>query len=135
MIESVANLGNIAHALAAQVGEASTPNMLWRRAQIGRYGLTNFKADVLLDADGDGVPSGDEWVMNTDPTNDLSFLYAARYEVTYGTNCWDVVSTNSVPPYDVTTQIVCNVIGQWLSLTNALSPEALKMYRPKVRVP
>ncbi|HBA84250.1 MAG TPA: hypothetical protein DCZ95_09180 [Verrucomicrobia bacterium] len=142
---------------------------------LARYGITsNFEEAVTNDADGDGVPTGDEYVMNTDPTNALSFLYAAQFGVAYGTNCHDVVTTNSEPPYDVWTQIVCDVVGQllgwpcatdrvydiefdatfplggwapapgltnlgcadgWLSLTNALSADALKMYRLKVRLP
>jgi hypothetical protein len=96
----------------AAVWTTNQPTPEWWMAQ---YGLTNFEADVLLDADGDGVPTGNEWVMNTDPTNGLSVLHAARYEVAYGTNCFEVVSTNTESPYEVYTQIVCDVIGQMLA--------------------
>jgi hypothetical protein len=42
---------------------------------LAKYGITNdFEEAVTNDVDEDGVPTGDEYVMNTDPTNELSYL-------------------------------------------------------------
>ncbi len=49
--------------------------------------------------DEDGIPTGDEWVMDTDPTNGASFLAFDAVWPLYS-NCW-VVSTNKEPPNEV----------------------------------
>jgi N-acetylneuraminic acid mutarotase len=89
------------------------PTPAWWLAQ---YGITNhIEEAVNEDPDHDGVPTGDEWVMNTDPTSASAFLRMSQYAMVYGTNCYELVLTNDVPPYDVTTQLVCDVIGQLLT--------------------
>jgi len=83
---------------------------LWWLAQ---YGITNnLEEAVFDDPDHDGIPTGDEYIANTDPTNAMSFLQTAAYGLIYGTNCYDVVTTNSEPPYEVVTNVICDVIGQ-----------------------
>ena len=58
--------------------------------------------------------------MDTDPTNGLSVLGFTRMETRFGTNCWEVVWTNTEPPYEVWTNIECEVVGHasyWPSST------------------
>ena len=134
--------------LAAHFAETWTTNQPTPRWWLAEYGLTNFEADVLLDADEDGVPTGDEWVMNTDPTNGLSYLHVAGLGLRGGgkiltwpcatDRVYDVEFDTTFPqggwaPVPGLTNLGC--ADGWLSLTNTLSPEALKMYRLKVRVP
>ena len=89
------------------------PTPHWWLAQ---FGITNdFEDAVNDDPDGDAIPTGDEFVMNTDPTNGLSFLHVARISEVYGTNCYDVVWTNSESPFEEVTQTFCDVIGHLLS--------------------
>ena len=71
----------------------------------------DFEAAVNGDPDEDGVSTGDEWVMDTDPTNGASFLAFDAVWPLHGSNCWDVVWTNEEPPYDVVTNQECEVIG------------------------
>ncbi len=85
------------------------PTPLWWLADHGIAG--DFEAAVNGDPDEDGVPTGDEWVMDTDPTNGASFLAFDAVWPLHGSNCWDVVWTNEEPPYDVVTNQECEVIG------------------------
>ena len=85
------------------------PTPLWWLADHGIAG--DFEAAVNGDPDEDGVSTGDEWVMDTDPTNGASFLAFDAVWPLHGSNCWDVVWTNEEPPYDVVTNQECEVIG------------------------
>ena len=88
---------------------------------LAEHGMTNeMESAVDDDPDGDGAPTGDEWVMDTDPTNGLSVLAFSQAEPVYGTNCWEVVWTNE-EPYEVVTNLECEVIGYaypWRTSTN-----------------
>ncbi len=64
-----------------------------------------LEAAVDGDPDEDSVPTGDEWVMDTDPTNGASFLAFDAVLLLYGSNCWDVVWTNEEPPYEIVTNL------------------------------
>ena len=93
----------------------STP--LWWLADHGITG--DFAAAVNGDPDEDGIPTGDEWVMDTDPTNGASFLAFDAVWPLYS-NCW-VVSTNKEPPNEVVSNLECEVIGhvfQWRASTS-----------------
>ncbi|MFH0907421.1 MAG: MBG domain-containing protein [bacterium] len=82
---------------------------------LASYGITDrFEEVVMEDPDGDRIPTGDEFVMHTDPTNARSFLQVSQVGPVFGTNCFDRIHTNDVPPYDVQTQRVCDVIGNLL---------------------
>ncbi|MBN1269686.1 MAG: SBBP repeat-containing protein [Kiritimatiellae bacterium] len=101
----------MAHFAATWTTNHPTPH--WWLAQ---YGITSaFETAVGEDPDNDHVVTGDEFTMNTVPTNGESFLYASHIDNAYGTNCYDVVSTNTEPPNDVFTQTVCDVIGHVIS--------------------
>ncbi|HRT06117.1 MAG TPA: MBG domain-containing protein, partial [Kiritimatiellia bacterium] len=94
------------------------PTPLW---WLAGHGITDdFEAAVNGDPDEDGIPTGDEWVMDTDPTNGASFLAFDAVWPLYGSNCWAVVWTNDEPPYDVVTNQECEIIGhvyQWRTST------------------
>lgn len=116
---------------------------------LAEHGITNqFEDAVMSDADGDGIPSGDEYVMNTDPTNGLSFLRVVDIGLGEGgetlrwpcatDRVYDVEFDTTFPlggwvPVPGLTNLGC--AEGWLILTNTLSPEALKMYRLRVRLP
>ena len=76
------------------------------------FGLTNdFENVVNEDTDGDGYSNADEFIMDTDPTNASSYLAVRELGPAYGTNCWVEVWTNDVPPYEVVTNVICDVTG------------------------
>ncbi|MEI7533308.1 MAG: tandem-95 repeat protein [Verrucomicrobiae bacterium] len=52
----------------------NTGTPLWWLAQ---YGLTNFNADALADPDGDGMPTWQEYIAGTNPTNAASSFWIA----------------------------------------------------------
>ncbi|MFH0879557.1 MAG: hypothetical protein V2A34_07570, partial [Lentisphaerota bacterium] len=98
--------------------------------------------------DGDGVENNDEWTMNTDPTNALSYLRVIGLRVAgaEGTLTWpcatdrvyDVQSDlnlleNGWTPVEGLTNLV-PASGQ-LIITNILDANGMKCYRLKVRVP
>ena len=124
----------------------NNPTPQWWLAQ---YGITNnFDEAVTNDADGDGVETGDEWAMNTDPTNGLSFLRLMGMNVAgaFGVLTWPC-ATNRL--YDVQYDLGNPAEGWapapgltnlappsgWLVVTNALDENALKLYRLKARLP
>ena len=83
---------------------------------LAEHGITeNFDGVVNDDPDGDDVPNWMEFIMDTDPTNAASVLAVSGMEPAYGTNCWEMVWTNDAPPYDVGTNIECEVIGQLIT--------------------
>ncbi|HOW98577.1 MAG TPA: hypothetical protein P5567_11115 [Kiritimatiellia bacterium] len=101
----------MAHFAASWTTNSPTPHW-W----LGQFGITDhFEVAVFADPDGDTIPTGDEFTMNTDPTNGLSFLSVAHIGNAYGTNCYESVWTNSEPPYEEVTQTVCDVVGLLLS--------------------
>ncbi|MGD9781670.1 MAG: MBG domain-containing protein [Kiritimatiellia bacterium] len=105
----------------AAIYTTNRPTPEWWLAE---HGITNdFETAVDEDPDGDGISTGDEWVMDTDPTNGASFLAFDAIEPVYGSNCWEVVWTNEEPPYDVWTNVECEIIGhvyQWPASTGRL---------------
>jgi len=116
---------------------------------LAKYGITNdFEEAVTNDVDEDGVPTGEEYVMNTDPTNELSYLrlIAIGLEEAGETLTWPC-ATDRV--YDVQYDLGDPSDG-WIPLegftdiepdstqlviTNALDANALKLYRIRVRLP
>ena len=101
-----------AKAVTAYFVENLTTNHPTPEWWLAQYGITNdMETAVNEDPDGDGAPTWQEWIMDTDPTNRLSVLAFSRIEPAYGSNCWDVVRTNTEPPYLVVTDTVCAVIG------------------------
>jgi hypothetical protein len=67
---SLSATGAVSLTVTASV-TTNTGTPLWWLAQ---YGLTNFNADALADADGDGMPTWQEYIAGTDPTNPASKL-------------------------------------------------------------
>lgn len=88
------------------------------------YGITNdFEAAVLLDHDGDGVPTGEEYVADTDPTDGSSYLALDRIRVSATTNGIRVVLTAPVSTnrlYDVQHRAV-SPPGEWIDVAELLS--------------
>ncbi len=97
-------------AVMAHFTETWTSNRPTTLLWLAEHGITdNFEVAVGQDPDGDGVPTGDEFVMDTDPTNGASYLHVGAMTPLYG-NCHEEVVT--IPdPYEVYTQTVCDVIG------------------------
>jgi hypothetical protein len=64
--------GTLAATFTAQVSTdpAGTPHS-W----LAQYGLTNYEADAVADADGDGLLSWQEYIAGTNPTNSASGLW------------------------------------------------------------
>ena len=93
----------------AALHTTNRPAPLW---WLVAHGWTNdFETAVDEDPDEDGIPTGDEWVMGTDPMDRLSVLAFTHVDPAYGSNCWDTVWTNEEPPYDVVTNRECEIIG------------------------
>ena len=62
----------------------NNPTPEWWMAQ---FGITSdFETAVLNDPDGDGASTGDEWIMDTNPTNHQSILQVSQTEFLYDTN-------------------------------------------------
>jgi hypothetical protein len=103
----------MAHFAATWTANRPTPHW-W----LAGHGITeDFETAVDLHHDGDGVPTGDEWIMNTDPTNAQSYLRATSLGSAYGPPCHDEVWTNEVS--EVMTQQICTVVGQLLTWSAA----------------
>ncbi|HMP74074.1 MAG TPA: choice-of-anchor Q domain-containing protein, partial [Kiritimatiellia bacterium] len=86
------------------------PTPLWWMAS---FGITNdFETAVGEDPDGDGALTWEEFIMDTDPTDPDSVLRVRAIDPFFGTNCWEVVWTNHVPPFEIGTNIECEVISQ-----------------------
>ncbi|NCC51110.1 MAG: hypothetical protein EOM20_07835 [Spartobacteria bacterium] len=116
------------YGLAAAFVENLTTNTGTPEWWLASFGLTNFEADAEGDADGDGVPTCQEYVADTIPTNPASLLEleniglgtgARQLEWIGGTgvvqylewttnandaSVWVVISTNT-PPTQVTNQV------------------------------
>ena len=116
---------------------------------LAKYGFTNnFDEAVSSDADNDGVPTGYEWIMNTDPTNSSSFLRLMDLNMADGGNIlsWPC-ATDRV--YDVEADLVLlpgawapvagltNLVpaSGWLVVTNGPNDAVQKFHRVKVRLP
>lgn len=122
------------------------PTPLWWLAQ---YGLTNNQEEAVgEDPDKDGIPTGDEWSMNTDPTNGTSYLYFAEMTFsdggdTLGWPCatdrvYDVQHGLSLPPgawmlVDGMTNLLPT--HNCLVVTNPPDGGTLRFYRLRVRLP
>ncbi|NCA83005.1 MAG: hypothetical protein EOM72_09715 [Opitutae bacterium] len=97
----------------AAIWTTNRPTPQWWLAD---FDLTNdFEYAVGDDPDGDGAPTGDEFVMDTDPTQSNSCLYVSQMDFVYGSNCWDVVWTNDVEPFEVVTQQVHEIVGHQIT--------------------
>lgn len=124
----------------------SRPTPEWWLAQ---HGITdNFEAAVNDDPDHDGAPTGDEYVMNTDPTNGLSVLRliglapsAAGWILTWPCATDRVYDVQSAPvlsdqawlPVPGKTNLMSTT--EILSITNPPGADASQFYRLKVRIP
>jgi hypothetical protein len=99
----------------------NNPTPQWWLAQ---YGITNDMENATdQDTDGDGIPNWQEFIMDTDPTSDRSYLAVRDLGPAYGTNCRYEVWTNDVPPYEVATNRVCDISGMilgWPVSTNRI---------------
>ncbi|MFH0880814.1 MAG: hypothetical protein V2A34_13950, partial [Lentisphaerota bacterium] len=140
-------------ALTANFHEILTTNHPTPQWWLAQHGLVNFEEEVELDADEDGVPTGDEWVMNTDPTNGASYLHWSALEgvgepespLTAFVLSWPCATDRLYDvqydpsdllgwmPVDGMTNIAPN--ADWMVVTNALDGGAIKFYRLKVRLP
>jgi hypothetical protein len=97
----------------AALNTTNHPTPQWWLAQ---HGITNdFEEAVNEDADGDTVLNWMEFVMDTDPTDATSFLAVADMHMAYGTNDMEMVWTNTVPPHEVYTSRVREVLGQLIT--------------------
>ncbi len=108
-------------ALFEAIMTENRPTPLWWLAE---HGITeDFEAAVLIDHDEDGIPTGDEWIMDTDPMNPDSFLRLTEFDPLFGEPCFEHIWTNEVPPFEITTQTVCSVVGHvvtWPVSTNRI---------------
>lgn len=123
---------------------------------LGQFGITNrVEESVLEDVDQDGVPSGDEYVMNTVPTNPASYLHIENIEQLLGTN--DEVAIVHALTWPCATDRVYDVqygidlsndvwstipsltnlapLTTSMTVTNTAAPETSKFYRVRVRIP
>jgi len=113
------------------------------------YGITNhFEEAVDLDADDDGIPTGDEYIMGTDPTNPVSYLHLDQISLE-GSSCTMAWPCASNRVYDVqygltlstgtwaSAQGLTNLVPEsgWVVITNVLDVEPIKHYRLRVRLP
>jgi hypothetical protein len=95
------------------LGTTNSSIPLW---WLAGFGLTNdIESVVDEDTDGDGYTNAEEFIMDTDPTAAGSFLAVQEFGPAFGTNCRVDVWTNDVPPYEVVTNIQCDVTGIVLS--------------------
>ncbi|HMP72677.1 MAG TPA: MBG domain-containing protein [Kiritimatiellia bacterium] len=114
------------------------------------FGITNdFEAAVLLDHDDDGVPTGEEYIADTDPTDPTSFLAvaslgtapAAGVVLTAPASTARVYSVSyrlpgpGAPwtPLDSLTNLV--PVSSSLSVTSSPALPASTIYRFEVRLP
>ena len=75
------------------------------------HGVADRAEDILeQDLDGDGAAVWQEYIMDTNPSDPESHLRLVRVAPIYGPS-YEVVSTNTEPPYDVITQTVAPIIG------------------------
>ncbi|MEI6196352.1 MAG: tandem-95 repeat protein, partial [Verrucomicrobiota bacterium] len=75
---SLYSTGTVSLTVTASV-TTNTGTPLWWLAQ---YGLTNFNADALADADGDGLLTWQEYIAGTNPTNAASNFWIASAGMT-----------------------------------------------------
>jgi len=137
-----------AKALMAHFAENRTANTGTPEWWLARYGFTtNFEEAAAGDQDGDRVPTWEEEIADTNPTNPASYFHGDGPAMVYGTDCWERVYTNWRQGNVVMTQTICNELGYalnwqassgrlygiegesrlphsqvWLSLTNYMSP-------------
>lgn len=79
---------------------------------LAAFGITNdLETAVLDDPDGDGADTGDEFAMDTDPTQSNSVLRVSHMDLAYGTNYVDAVWTNDTEPFEIVTQRMYEVVG------------------------
>ncbi|HAL92077.1 MAG TPA: hypothetical protein DCM68_03530 [Verrucomicrobia bacterium] len=98
--------------VAANFAENWTVNKPTPEWWLANFGITNdFETAVLDDPDGDGADTGDEFVMDTDPTQSNSVLRISHMGLAYGTKYADVVWTNDVEPFEIVTQRIYEVVG------------------------
>ena len=79
---------------------------------LAERGITNgFEEAEEADLDDDGIPTWQEYVMDTHPGDSDSVLRMDTMEFVFGPPCWEEVWTNTEPPYEVGTSTVCTVLG------------------------
>ena len=79
---------------------------------LAAHGITgDFDEAEEEDLDEDGVPTWQEFTMDTHPDDPESVLRMDTMEFVFGPPCWDEVWTNTEPPYEVGTATVCTVLG------------------------
>ncbi len=125
----------------------SRPTPEWWLAQHG-FINNNFETAVNDDPDHDGATTGDEYVMNTDPTNGLSVLRligiapsAAGWILTwpcatdrvYDVQFASTLSDHAWLPVPGKTNLMS--ITETLSVTNLPDADTRQFYRLKVRMP
>ncbi|HOC70650.1 MAG TPA: choice-of-anchor J domain-containing protein [Candidatus Hydrogenedentes bacterium] len=116
---------------------------------LAKHGITNnFEAAVNDDPDHDGAPTGDEYVMNTDPTNGLSVLrltgivpsatgwiltWPCATDRVYDVQFTRTLSDHAWLPVPGKTNLMSTT--ERLSITNPPDADARQFYRLKVRLP
>ena len=108
---------------------------------LAQYGITNNQdAAVLLDPDGDGLTTGQEYIAGTDPTNAASCFKAVVVQNAPSKVTWSPVtgrvysvywSTNLVKGF---TNLNNNILYPTNSFTNAIPDSRLNHYQIKVRL-
>jgi uncharacterized repeat protein (TIGR01451 family) len=92
--------------------ENLTPDFGIPEPWLARHGITNdFDEAEENDPDDDRIPTWQEFAMDTDPSDPLSYLHLDTMEFVFGPPCWDEVWTNTEAPYEVGTSTVCTVLG------------------------
>lgn len=95
---------------AATASSNGTP--YWWLAQCGI--TQDLETAVLQDPNSNGYSTAEDFILGLNPTNPAS-TYQPEASPLYGTNCYEVVWTNTEPPYEVQTQVICDVIGMLIT--------------------
>ncbi len=104
-----------AKAVMAHFAENTTTNTSTPEWWLAQYGFTNnFEEAAAGDQDNDRIPTWQEEIADTNPTNPASYFHSDGPAMVYGTDCWERVYTNWRQGNVVMTQTICNQLGYGL---------------------
>ncbi len=131
-------LMDAAKAIMANFAENTTTNHGTPEWWLAKHGFTtNFESAAAGDQDGDRVPTWEEEIADTDPTNPASYFHGEQPVIVYGTDCWQRVVTNYKQGGLVVTQTLCNELGyglNWLTSSGRLYGVAGELLLPHDQV-